>query len=356
MNFRELTLALKRISRLPFNGHLMPYLLNKIQQFYFRIGASDRVAYPSTIMLELTNHCNLACTMCPREHRFGREMDKGEMDPEKAKKILDEVLPYVDSIGLTGLGETFLYKHLAELVDYIRSRNTGVVLTLSTNAAFAGFIEKAAPVIGKVDTIQVSVDGLDSVYESIRRNASFELFDANLQALSKMCGGSSTAIVINMVVMKENYHQMSAMVDYARRRNVAYCTFTPYSLASTTDDDAGYYRFFSSRELLDTERELEHAIRNEKQVAVTKCSIQAHRAFRKCFYPWSHFYITWNGFVSPCCAKPFPKELHFGNVAEADLITTLNSDTFRRFRREWNAHKVPAFCERCRGYELLERK
>jgi MoaA/NifB/PqqE/SkfB family radical SAM enzyme len=85
---------------------------------------STRVAYPSTVMLELSAHCNIHCTVCPREYGYGREMDKGYMPAPKAMGIIDQLWPYLDSIGLTGMGETFLYQDLEAIVDYIRKKKT----------------------------------------------------------------------------------------------------------------------------------------------------------------------------------------------------------------------------------------
>lgn len=103
------------------------------------------------------------------------------MKLHQAKQIVDEVWPYLDSIGLTGLGETLLYHDIEEIVDYIQSKNKGIILSFSTNALAPNFIEKSMELIDKIDTIQVSIDGLNSVYESIRINANFNEFHYNLK-------------------------------------------------------------------------------------------------------------------------------------------------------------------------------
>ncbi|MEJ0103529.1 MAG: hypothetical protein WDO19_13680 [Bacteroidota bacterium] len=50
----------------------------------------------------MTNHCNLGCITCPREYDYGKAMDKGTIQFEKMMKVIDEVAPYVDSIGPNG--------------------------------------------------------------------------------------------------------------------------------------------------------------------------------------------------------------------------------------------------------------
>lgn len=215
MNKRRLKKALIRIINLPRNKYLFLYIANKIEHFYLKRIKSTKVAYPSTIMLELTNHCNLACTICPREYDYGKSMDKGQMNVEYAKKIIDELWLYLDSIGLTGMGETFLYKEIEEIVDYIKNKNKGIIISVSTNAVLPDFIEKVSRIIGKIDTIQISIDGLNNVYESIRKNASFQRLDSNLRSFSEMSMNTGTDLMLNMVVTKENYSQMPLLVKYA---------------------------------------------------------------------------------------------------------------------------------------------
>ncbi len=54
------------------------------------------------LCLRVTNHCNLGCITCPREYDYGKAMDKGTIQFEKMMKVIDEVAPYVDSIGPNG--------------------------------------------------------------------------------------------------------------------------------------------------------------------------------------------------------------------------------------------------------------
>ena len=104
MTKRKFRKMVKRAYYLPRGIDLLKYLLNKIHSFYLNKTNSLKVAHPSTIMLEVTNLCNLKCLTCPREYLFGEQMDKGFMDFEKLKTVIDEAYPYIDSIGLTGLG------------------------------------------------------------------------------------------------------------------------------------------------------------------------------------------------------------------------------------------------------------
>ena len=352
MNKRKLKKAIKRISNLPEGRYFFLYIVNKIKHFFFKAIRSDKVAYPSTIMLELTNHCNLSCTICPREYKYGKEMDKGTMNLESAEKIIDEVWPYLDSIGLTGMGETFLYKEIAEIVHYIRKKNKGIIISVSTNAVVPDFIEKVRGLLGEIDTIQVSVDGFYDVYEKIRKNSSFITLDNNLRILSGMAKNTGTDIMLNMVVTEENFRQMSELVKYGKEIEVKYVDFTLLNLVSVTDPERSYYRFYQSDEFLGAVEELDEIIKRTPEVLVTERNFRTENSFRKCPFPWTHFYISWNGFIPPCCAKPFPKELNFGNINYSTLIDILNSDSYRNFRKLWFNNTPPDFCNKCHFIDI----
>jgi radical SAM protein with 4Fe4S-binding SPASM domain len=352
MNKRKLKKAFKRIAKLPKNKYLFLYLANKVKHFYLKFSKSTKVAYPSTIMLELTNHCNLACTTCPREYAYGKEMDKGSMKVAQAKKIIDELWPYLDSIGLTGMGETFMYKEIEEITDYIKSKNKGIIISVSTNAVLPNFIETATRIINKIDTIQISIDGLDSVYNSIRLKSDFKKLDENLKILAEKCRNTSTDLMLNMVVTKENYFQMPYLVKYAGDVGIQYMDFTLFNLASVTDIDRDYYKFYSSREFLDVIDELEKTIKETPHVIVTNRNFKTDNSFQKCPFPWTHFYICWDGFVTPCCAKPFPKELNFGNVFDSTVMDVLNSNEYQSFRQRWYNNEPPQFCDKCHFLDI----
>ena len=119
---RKLHKVFQIACRTRINYDLVRYLRNKVGKYKLHRAQATEVAYPSCIMLELTNHCNLQCATCPRQYAYGKNMDKGYMSLENAKKIVDEIYPYLDSIGLTGLGETMLYPHLTEIASYIKSK------------------------------------------------------------------------------------------------------------------------------------------------------------------------------------------------------------------------------------------
>jgi len=347
MTRRRLNKILKRAINFPRGIDLFKYIYNKLHSYYLLKSKSLRVAYPSTIMIEVTNLCNLKCITCPREYRFGEEMDKGFMNFDNFKKIVDEAYPYIDSIGLTGLGETFLYKDIVNAVNYIKSKSKGVIVSCSINAQLKNCVDIVKMLVNKIDTIQISMDGIGDVYNKIRLKGDFENFEKNLREIVSLTQNSDTDVMLNMVLIKENYHQMSDTIEFAHNLKIKYVNMTPVNLVSITDIDSSYYKFFFTSEFLNELSIAKQTAKKYKDIEFTYSKLVKDSGFNTCKYPWNYFYISWNGLLPPCCAKPFPKELNFGNVFENGLIKSLNSSEFQDFRKLWFKNEIPFFCKKC---------
>ncbi|MFY7879039.1 MAG: SPASM domain-containing protein [Lacibacter sp.] len=352
LNKRRLRKIIQRIQHLPGGINFFRYVWNKLHAFYLQSTGSTKVAYPSSIMLEVTNHCNLACITCPREYAFGQQMDKGTIDLNQMKKVVDEVAPYVDSIGLTGLGETLLFKKLEEILKYIKSKNKGIQTFISTNAHVPGseqYLERIAPYL---NTVQISIDGIGKNYEQVRLKSDYSFFFQTAKQLIDVCKKNQVPVMFNFVAVKENYNQMKDVVQLASDFGVDFVNVTPVNVGSISTETIAYYELFYSDSF---KQELKQAYDRSVQlgtVELTVWDVKTKNEFRKCHLPWNHFYISWDGYMTPCCAKPFPKELNFGNVFEASLMQCLNSKEYRQFRKMWFNNETPEFCKKCHVVDM----
>lgn len=352
MTKRKLLKALIRVQHLPKVMNLLRYSNNKIQTLLLSKSKSLKVSYPSSIMIELTNHCNIKCITCAREYLYGDNMDKGFIDFKKFRSIIDEIHPYVDAIGLTGLGETFLYKRIDEAVDYIKSKSKGIIISCSINAHLPKSIEVAEKLIGKIDTIQISIDGIGDIYNQVRKTADYNFLLKNALGILDKAKNSSTDIMFNMVVLKENYHQMPEMLKLCDEIGVKYLNINPMNIVARTDLDNSYYDYYLSKEFKDEYFKTKELAVKYPNVELTFYDFESPASFKKCRFMWNYFYITWDGFVPPCCAKPFPKEKHFGNVFDQPLIEILNTKDYQDFRQDWFDEKNPEFCDKCFNMNL----
>lgn len=347
MTKRKIKKAFKRILNLPGGISFFRYLINKAKYSVLRKQKSLEITYPSSIMIELTNHCNLKCITCPREYIYGGEMDKGYINIENFKKIIDEICPYVDSIGLTGLGETFLYKNIFEAVDYIRSKSKGTIISCSINAHLKNSVETASKLAGKIDTIQISVDGIGDVYNKVRIRGDYNFFIENVRGIADAVKNSGTDLMFNMVVLKENYFQMTEVLKLCSEIGVGYLNIIPMNIVSMPDMDKSYYGFYRTEEFKNEVDRINKSACEHPEVELTLFDFDSEYNIQNCRFFWNYFYITWDGYVPPCCAKPFPKELNFGNVFGDGVLNVLNSKSVKAFRKLWYQKKSHKFCDKC---------
>lgn len=343
--------ARRRIQSLPGGINFFKYGWNKLNEKFLKLIKSTKVAHPSSLMIEVTNHCNLKCITCPREYAFGEQMDKGFIELAQLKKVVDESFPYVDSIGLTGLGETMMYKDLVPAIDYIRQKNKGIIIFISINAHLPKSVEIASQINDKIDTIQISIDGMHEVYDLVRKQGNYSYFIENVKQITSDAKNKRSDVLFNMVVLKENYLQMADIVKLAAEIGVKYVNFQTMNLASINGWDNSIYSFYTTNEF---QNQLKAAFKLAKESGIEMSSFdfETKNSFQKCLLPWGHFYVSWNGYMTPCCAKPFPKELNFGNVFNEGLMTTLNSSAYRSFRAQWYKNETPSFCKNCHIVDL----
>lgn len=347
INKRHIELATKLIRSTRFDRTLFQYVHNLIWWKCFNPHKNTSIPYPRGIMLELGNRCNLHCIICPREYHFGQQMHQGFMPLENAKKIVDELYPYLTSIGLTGLGETLLYPHMLDILQYIKQKKPSIITTISTNANFNGCVEKMIPLLPYLDNVQFSVDGIGAVYEKIRPSTCFDSISNNIRQITE-AAHSGTTFMINTVITPENCFGLENIVTWADSIGIQYVNYNRFNLGAIPElDHQSHIQFFHGTEyktLLHHLKELQHT---HPGLTFDAESQPGKGNFQECMYLWHHNYITWDGYMVPCCIKPFPLEKNFGNVFEKGVMAVINGPEYRQWRQLWQQNIAPQFCEHC---------
>ena len=345
MDRRKFHLVIKLISRMRLNHDFVKYLSNRIKLLHLKKKENVSIPYPTGIMIELGNHCNLHCKMCAREYKYGQEMDKGFMPLDRAKAIIDEIYPYLDSIGLTGLGETFMYPHIEEITRYIKNKKPSIIITVSTNAHFKTFRDMITPALAYIDNIQFSVDGTKGIYEKIRPGTDFNFICENIRYV--VSRGKGISFMINTVIMKENLHDLHNIITLANSLGISNVNFNTMNAASMAGQNIDIYGLYRSDKYKEEIKRIDTARREMPQMNITGLNIPEKTGFQRCPFIWHHQYITWDGYYVPCCAKPFPKEMNMGNVFRDGVLSTLNSNDAKQLRNMWLHNQAPSFCSDC---------
>ena len=146
--------------------------------FYYSIGHPRPPIYPDRLYIESTNHCNLACVMCPTGLGTAKR-EKGYMDLDLFRQIVDEMAPHVKATTLHIWGEPLLHPRIVDMIAYCHHK--GLHSEISTNAVLLDESISKAILQAGLGTIYLCMDGTTKeTYEQIRRRANFEETKANI--------------------------------------------------------------------------------------------------------------------------------------------------------------------------------
>ena len=279
---------------------------------YFR-ARPGRTIYPQEVVIELTNHCNLACRMCPQATLMRRP--KGFMEAGLFRKIIDEIKSRAELVYLYGTGESLLHPDLVPLTEY--AARSGLTTVLSTNGI--PLTEKTARSLlsSGLDYLIIALDGgVKETYESIRIKGDFGRLVGNIKTLLRLHRetGSPVKIVLQMIYMKANAHereQFRNLFTDEERRRIFQFRFKPF------------YETYA-----DHSRAVDHN--------------------RPCYWLWNMMAIAYNGDAQLCCMD-YEAGYIGRNVREASVEEVWNSAPFaaaRAAHRNLDYASVP-LCVHC---------
>lgn len=324
-----------------------------------RLLLSRSFSVPTTLQLEPTNECNLKCGMCHRN--FMSLPQIGELDFDNFKKIVNRLFPYLEQVWLQGLGEPFLCKDIFKMIGYLKARN--VFVNTVTNATLLSHDMCKKIISSGLDEISISIDGATAeTYERIRVGADFDEVVKNAQTLTSLIKHTKQKkpkVIAFTVAMKDNIHELPDLVTLINKMGIKYLWAQDVQFQQL---DAGLAKKEKSLRVLaekqDEERtRIENYLKKALQLA-NRYGIQLvtyggksifdrlyiSRKRQKCKWPWTGVYVTWNGFVSPCC---IPSTYFCGNLLHESFKKIWNGEKYRDFRTRLKSGMLPYQCINC---------
>jgi Radical SAM superfamily/Iron-sulfur cluster-binding domain len=152
------------------------------------MGMRPPAPFPTRVNVEVTNHCNQRCPLCPRQ-AFTRPL--GFMRRELFARIAAECGRHDTVLWLHFLGEPLMHPELAALVG--DAKRAGVrSVGLSTNAVLLRPALAAALLAAGLDRLECSMDAIDAPgYRAMRGADHFARATRNVRAFleRKRAGG-----------------------------------------------------------------------------------------------------------------------------------------------------------------------
>ncbi|MCP4129606.1 MAG: heme b synthase [bacterium] len=170
---------------------------------------------PRLVFWELTKRCNLSCAHCRAE---AEDFDfSGELDLDRAKKIIDDITGFASPILVLTGGEPLYRKDIFDIASYAGSKDLRVAL--ATNGTLIDE-EKAERIRESgIARVSISIDGPNAEsHDSFRGiDGSFEEALRGARLLKK----SGVDFQFNTTVTKRNVEVLEEIIQLAEREGAA---------------------------------------------------------------------------------------------------------------------------------------
>jgi radical SAM protein with 4Fe4S-binding SPASM domain len=273
---------------------------------------------PVRLWIEPTSVCNLRCVMCPNKDLPPAQ--KGFMDLDLFKKIVDEAKGFVSDVHLLHRGESLLHPDFFEMVRY--AHEAGIVTRFHTNGTLLDEDKARRLIEAGLDQFAFSFDGMDKeTYESIRVNADFERTVGN---------------IVRFLEIKK---------ELGAGKPVTFIELIQFPDAAKKFDRAARRAFLARFKGLPLDRlhikELHNWAGEAGPAPISK-------AYSPCTFLWHALIIFWDGSVLPC-TQDFFGSYTLGNVRDSTLREIWNNDKMVRLREKILARDVADLetCSRC---------
>ena len=267
----------------------------------FRLGR-ERGYLLVSANFEVTNRCNIRCTICPVNR--GMRRARATQTLASFERFLDRN-PGLEFVLLFQWGEPLLVRSLPEMIAAATSRGVKTMITTNGTLLDEGWCGRLLD--AGLTRLTLSVDGDAETHRRIR-GVALEPLRRNLERLRAMRDERRAPLGID-VSMVVNPLTEPAWRELRR------------SWAATADRIQAIPQFYAAPRK------------------------------RPCREPSrGNLVVLADGNVTVCCADP-EGDAAVGHVDEAPLQEILNNDRMRAFRRAHFARRFPAICRDCGEYE-----
>lgn len=297
-------------------------MINKIKKYFFyNMHKTNLPFYPDRLYLELTNHCNFECIMCPNGKGLMKR-ERGFMDFDLAKKIIDEMCPHVDTVVLHIWGESLLHPNVFDIIKHCKKYNVKTEMSTNTSLLNENIIDKILE--SGLDIIYLCVDGITrETYQKVRKNGDYEKAVKNVEDfinIKNKKGVKNPSVYLQIIVMKETIDEIENFkkkwsIDGIDKINV-----------KPLDTWGGQISEINSLE-------------------IKKRNVPSNRFH--CPNLWYHAHIYHNGDMV-CCDRDFDARHPLGNVKDG-VMKVWNGQKMQDLRKkhiERNLEDIPS-CSNC---------
>ncbi len=263
---------------------------------------AERSHVLSSVNLELTNHCNLRCTICPVNTTMRRA--KGYMDPDLFRRVIDDN-PQLDFVLAFQWGEPLLHPHFFELVRYAADR--GVRTMITSNGTHLTPENRTKLLECGLERLTFSVDGDHATHMAIR-NYDLDVLRRDVESLVRERDACGAPLKIDVSMVVDGATESALDTYFADWKGLA-----------------------------------------DRVQAIPR--MVAERRTTPCRELWrGTLVVLWDGRVTTCCVDS-EGLLTVGDANSERLSDVWNGEGMRAIRRRHREMALPSLCSMCGEYE-----
>lgn len=276
---------------------------------------------PKVVSLEVTTRCNLDCVYCTKKSKQIGDIDLELARLNQLQKKIDEF----DRVIVCGIGESFCYSHIYELVKRLERQKITIVTNGTVPIKYAQLNEK-----NNIEMLIFSIDALKQ------------------ETLNQISGQYSLHNLLKNLGEYQIYRQ-----DTGKKiHRVLNCTLNIYNMAEILDIvefanehhfETVHFSFPRGQEqfIAEHQNELDELLRRAWKKALSYGIYFANPFDTCCVYlKWVTPYISIHGDFF-ACAETLYLDQKLGNVFQTDLINIWNSTAYKEFQNGMS-------CKRCK--------
>ena len=362
------------------------------------MSVNKKYGLPRSVVLELTEVCNLRCKMCFYWGDTGcfstskNGKKPAELELEFIKQVVEYLIPGKPFYSLFG-GEPLIYPHFEEVIRLVKS--AGSFIDTPTNGTLLSQYAKLL-VQTEFDLVRVSIDGPREISNSQRGKGSYERAIAGIEDLyheKQTAGKKKPLIDIIYTITPTNYQYIEEFflnsLDLSVINSVSiqmenfiieemgleYANLLESEFGITSDT---YWRglvrtpdFFSEVDTVELSKQVNEVssqlrmqgksvlrlpptFSSENLTAYIKGNWnQMKDLYESCSVPWLSVDITATGDLAPCHVF---FDLVMGNLHTQSFEEIWNGNNYRKFRDYMNQNKLMSICSGCCILYLVGKK
>ncbi len=328
----DLLLKLRMMYLLLFSGKIsFIKILNffRNQLFYF-FKKTKFLHYPTILIVEPGNYCNLACISCRDKknniydyfyEQKHQKIPQGTLDTDLYYRVLEEAKQSVLITSLYLHGEPLLNKDIFQMIKYATDRKVATLIATNGMMLNANYNQKL--IDSGLDFVKIAISGFyQKTYEKLHQKGDIELIKNNIVDLTtkKKVNKSPLLIMVDYILFDYNRDEIELVQQFCQQLQVV-CTVR-----------IGHWPvgFKEGRPILKKKK--------------------SGPSDKLCKWPWHIAVLNWNGQVLPCTKTAISSSpIVLGDLNHRSLHQIWDGPEYNDFRAQHvqKGRKSFHICQKC---------